>query len=228
MKAEIEMRDLNISLLTEDDFPAVLSHGGLSGLGVFPSDWKLAEEPTVPQFLSSFSFENGISFFASANEVQFSENISDKGPDKILLPDIVCKFVKVSSQTACEGVRIAFRGHAEVDSKEEAENFLLRRLLGNGPWTTSTPPVSDAQFHLAYQLEGRRCNLRVFQSVVNPGEGEELAAVLFFAGFDYVVDPAKQEQSTEAVISIIEKWREDMTFYQTTVNSQFLKPEAAR
>lgn len=216
MKIKIEIPYLAIGLTIDPTFLRGLQSETLLRTGVIPSDWAVSEEEIGPHLMSSFSFENGVTFVARDQDLRFAQALRGTPLKDSFIPQVVRAYVRSMPELEIRSVKIQIMGHFKTEpSEQNRARFLVDSLKGS-PWS-SLGHLKDAELDLTYDFGDCACELTVKRMIFS--EDVNTPVVTFFAEFEHSIEANTTEDRLSLVTSIIDNWPTDIGRYDQMVDS---------
>jgi len=217
MESKSRLADFTIVLSAKNHNPTILNPDFLKRNKIVPEDWALAEKPITVEMVSQVHFDNGIRIVAQLDKVIFSELAPDSRSPRI--PEMVKTYVQTLPHVDYRAIGTNPRRVVGVESTEEAENFVLEKLITPGLWSRygDTNPVASVKF--SYTVD----DARIFVSVDSASENETGNPILLFlVNVHRDILTEKPEERVPSINAAIEKWQLDVSRSKEIVDEVFL------
>lgn len=218
----LQLQELNFTLLTKDFNPAILDLNTLQNKGIIQADWQLAENPIYSNSGIKYVFTNRVRIIAQSNSIIFAETIGRKRIQDIHLPKIVSKHFQAFDQIDYQVCSLKPSGYAPFNSNSESCQYMSSGLLASNSWQKfQEREISAVGLKLAYPYKTGNFYLDINQASVEVS-GIETPAVWFAGNFIYQLLDGDSTKKKAKLESIFEDWQTDIKIFQDFINNEFL------
>ncbi|MFC1544870.1 hypothetical protein ACFL4X_01760 [Gemmatimonadota bacterium] len=180
---------------------------------VVPEDWNLITEPLASESLAQVKFDNEISITATVNSIQFIQANLVKRGDKIILPELVEKYITLVEDDYRQ-LGINPKGHIIYgDSFEEVHSYLVDNFLVKGPWNDFGGGLKGFGFNMFYPIQAGQLTIKVeVRGLKSQGEkGEAIVPIILFeSNFHREIKGDINKDKGNQVIDYISAWKSDL------------------
>lgn len=221
------MQEVAIILVADDLNPGLFNLDFLKFSGIVPTDWELAQQPSLSPSLAQFNFQNGVNLVAQPRSVTFLEAIADQRPHDLQAPILARRYLDKLPHADYRGLTVTPRLLLGFPQHEAAaRRFIAERLLAPGPWQEIGTAPLRAALTLNYQLPHCQLSIAVNEVRLQQTEERSIAALLFAGSFNYVLDP-EQADRARALHQWLDNWHVDLAMFRETIGQRFLKLSSA-
>ncbi len=224
----LDIQELGIVISAKNLNPQVINPEFLKMSGVLPNDWELEKNPVVNNRLIQLTFKNGVNIVAQVGSVTFSQSISNKSDQEILLGEIATRYVEKLANAEYQGVSISPKNVVAFgEQTDTSRRYIIEQLLAPGDWHNIGQGIVQANLNLAYDLAKCRLNLSINQVNLQQPEKPPMSGLLFAGSFNYPLANLKGEEMIAKMKEAISNWSSDLKTFQEIINQKFLgEPEA--
>lgn len=223
------LEEVGIVIGAKDLNPQMASHDFLKASGIVPQDWELAKQPIQNSTTTQVSYTNGINITAQPRVLTFSETITGKTPEKILVAKLAKLYVSKLPNAAYLGMSCTPKILVPYPNNPSAvRQFISQRLLGSGSWKNIGKTPVQAGINLMYLLERCQLTISIAEAKLQQPNKPALAALLFSGGFNYnIAQDVSSEQKLNQLKEALNFWQKDLVEFRDIVATKFMEiPEA--
>jgi hypothetical protein len=223
MENEFILNELAIVIAAKSHNPTILNPDFLKRNRIVPDDWELnsPDKQFSSVTASQVVYNNGISIQAQYEKVLFSENITGKEYSDFQIPNVAREYVKNLPHVSYTAVGINPKGYVQVPSNEDAENFVMNKLIQSGPWKliSEVQPIVSATF--IYRLENCNIGISIMNDQIQIQKENDVPIIAFTSNFHRDLEITEGQKGLD---SILKNWTDDLETFKSIVNS-FLSKE---
>ncbi len=223
METEFILNDLAIVIAAKSHNPTILNPDFLKRNSIVPDDWELnsPDKQFSTVTASQVVYNNGISIQAQYEKVLFSENITGKEYSDFQIPNVARKYVKNLPHVSYTAVGINPKGYIQVPSNEDAENFVINKLIQSGPWKliNEVQPIVSTTF--IYRLENCNIGISIMSDQIQIQKDNDIPVITFSSNFHRDFETTEDPKELD---SVLKNWTDDLETFKNIVNS-FLSKE---
>jgi hypothetical protein len=225
MRDKLEIFELTVVVRARLHNPSILNPDFLKYNEVVPIDWELAESPVCTEIVAQVKYKNGVSIVAQPNKVIFAELLAGPSTYEARVPGLAKKYTETLPHVKYDALGINPKGLVVADSEAEAESFLIEKVIMPGPWKTYAGGAKDIKLALQYSVNDAKMMLDA-ESAETGQQGpypKGTPIVVFGANFHREISNCEPKQRLERAHEAIDRWRDDLTAFESMVNDCFLK-----
>lgn len=199
--------------------PTILNPDFLKRREIVPDSWKI-ERPICTDNLSQVVFENKFLIRVEPGKIDFIHpNPTELSERK--LEEIAIAYVGALPEATYTAIGINFRGVVPFPSKEKAEEFVVEKMLSNGPWREINGGVQFANITLGYKIDGGNLNLTVQPAEFGPTDAPNPMPVnTVWANFHRDL-PEEHNEAALKMVEIMSGWKTDQAYFEKAIDKLF-------
>ncbi|MEM7556242.1 MAG: hypothetical protein AAF378_19490 [Cyanobacteria bacterium P01_A01_bin.84] len=223
MNQSLTIQEFSIAIAAKNLNPAAINLDFLKYSGIIPGEWELARNPLYTKGLVQIFFKNGVGIVVQPNQLSFLEVINNKSHQDIQIPGLANACVDKLPNMDYVGLSINPKGFVMCKDREEAYQFIHRKLLSPGSWMEFGDTPVKAAIQFSYNLEGNQLNLSINEADAKTPDGKILSLILFSGSFNHQNNGDTVEQKLASMHQIINNWMHDIETYTNFINQSFLQ-----
>ena len=212
----VALVEVSVVLVINGNNPSILNPDFLLHNEIVDSDLQLAAQPVSTPLLSQVIFEGGIGVIADPERFVFSHHGEMLTVDTCKSPGIAKKFLEGHPNMQYSAVGINPKGVARLNDRTEVDTTNM--LAGNGEWISFKDVRPEIRVNAIYEYETRKISMDVYKAMQKSDNGPESYGVVFQANIHRDIPPAGVEERADRVVSILSKWRDDMSDFDDLVS----------
>jgi hypothetical protein len=192
--------------------------------GIIPSDWELAQAPVTNSQVAHISFTNSINFVAQPGTITFSENISNKTLEKMIVPKIASSYTQKLPNANYQGLSInpgSFLTFPDLGN-DAAGKYIVANFLSPQIRGIFDHELTDASINLTCKLERGKLNLSISQVKLNLPKQQPQLTVLVSGNFPYIISGKTPQEKLQYLHQLIDNWQTDLEIFREVVWQKFL------
>ena len=222
MEDNLTVHQVDIVIVAKHHNPSILNPDFLERNGIVREEWAWKRQDPVicTPALAEVNYDSGFSVQAQLERLIFSEKNPARIPEQTHLADVAAGYVKTLPHMKYTSVGVNPKAHYAVDDVSLAREFILSKLVKDGPWKSwgARPVHASARLGASVRLVLGVSDATLFLSV-DAGEHEGMPSILFRGNFRRDLKPEDHDACMASLASVISNWRKDYeTFLDVTRN----------
>ncbi|VEP15518.1 conserved hypothetical protein [Hyella patelloides LEGE 07179] len=184
----------------------------------------MSQQPILNPGAAQLNYTNGVSIAAQPRTITFSEALSNKKLEDILISEVALKYIEKLPLADYLGMSLSPKMLVPFPQNPEAvRKYITGRLLGSGSWKTIGKAPIQAGINLMYLLDNCQLTINISEARLQQAQKASMAAILFSGNFNYNIS---QDIPEEARINQLKQalsfWQSDMVNFRDIVINKFL------
>lgn len=218
----VEIQDFSIVVVADNQNPSILNPDFLKYNHIVPAEWELAMPPICTPPVSQVIFKNGVNILAQSDRVTFWEAFE---PDDFLVkvPEVSSKYVEALPYIGYQAVGINLTGHIVADKEDDAEYFVLNRLIASGAWKSFQGSSPDVAVQFTYPMDDRALSITIQGGFLEEApDNKPVPIVIFTANFHRNISGSTYEEKVSQLKEAIQSWETDFNTFKSLVEGTFI------
>jgi hypothetical protein len=226
MKANLESNNLIIALFAPEILPSFLTEKFLKESTVIPKDWQFVEPPDIGDSDALAVFTNGVQISAEEGAIFFSEELTNKQPERAIVPSIVSRWVQVWSQQI-NHYGVAIKPNSLYTFKQnnttKPNQYIPTNLLISNTLHNFSQDSVRATLELAMTSQKGEFSISIEDVLLQQQRDNAFkAGVLFKGNFNYDVSDISSLDRQKVLSKYIGLWQEDWDKFHQILSQKFL------
>jgi len=220
MSVSFEIRELSIVILAKNHNPTILNPDFLKYNNIVGNDWDLQESPICVEPLAQVFFKNKVKIISQRDKIVFSENITDKEIEGVLIPDISYKYTKTLPHVEYTAIGINPKGHLVIQGgQDECQKFITEKFIRSGPWQNFGDSPVKTNIKFTYTLENLTCNVDIGETFFKSSDEKLIPVIGFGANLHRQLVGNDRNERLMDLHKIIKKWKKDLDLYKDLIKN---------
>jgi hypothetical protein len=224
MNVALTLGEIDLVVVAENHNPSVLNPDFLLRTGIVDPAWKweLAGSPlSTPQF-SQVTFKSGTSIQAFLERLIFRDRNRESIAADPKFATIAAKYVETLPHVSYTAIGVNPKVHVITASDEEAERFLIDRLIANGPWRDFSGGPTDASVNLSFHMPDCQFTVSIATGRMRTRDKNQSPCLVFAGNFHRDLKGESHAAKHQHLLASIAKWREDAETFTRFIQERVL------
>lgn len=219
----VEVREISVVVAAHRHNPSILNPDFLIRKKIVPSTWQLERPPICVEAFSQVVYKSKISITVDFDKLVLSELLAGRNPMKARVAGIAGKYVKALPEVEYLGVGINPKGIVTFEEQgDTAREYLVEKLLSNGPWRDYGNAPVRAALRFIYSLEDCQVVLSLEEAQRTGRQESSVTGLQFSANFHHDLAAIPRDMRLESLGDILGNWQDDIRAYIELVDKVFI------
>jgi hypothetical protein len=209
MGKKFELIECSIVAAGKNHNPSILNPDFLKRNKIVPEEGWEAEKILATDVFSQVAFKNGIVITVEPQKIIFLDNDPSRSISEPALDDIAISYIKKLPHVTYTAVGINFKYVVFFKDKEEAERFVLDKIVSPGSWKDISGGLHSANLKFIYQVDGGVLNLSIDPAAFQKAGQPEVKDIIAISANFHRDIPKEPESIIKRIEEIIRGWERD-------------------